>query len=80
MRPAQRAPWPRPAKRTRMTPDADKEPLSYGSYLRIDELLSLQRPLSSPAHHDEMLFIIIHQVYDYGSSNCCTRSKRSCGI
>jgi tryptophan 2,3-dioxygenase len=38
--------------------------LSYGSYLHIDELLSLQQPLSSPAHHDEMLFIIIHQVYE----------------
>jgi tryptophan 2,3-dioxygenase len=39
-------------------------PLSYGSYLKIDELLGLQRPLSQPAHHDEMLFIIIHQVYE----------------
>jgi tryptophan 2,3-dioxygenase len=39
-------------------------PLSYGSYLKVDELLSLQRPLSQPAHHDEMLFIIIHQVYE----------------
>ncbi len=38
--------------------------LSYGSYLKVDELLSLQRPLSQPAHHDEMLFIIIHQVYE----------------
>jgi tryptophan 2,3-dioxygenase len=38
--------------------------LSYGSYLQVDELLSLQRPLSSPVHHDEMLFIIIHQVYE----------------
>ena len=38
--------------------------LSYGSYLHIDELLSLQQPLSTPAHHDEMLFIIIHQVYE----------------
>ncbi len=38
--------------------------LSYGSYLQVDELLSLQRPLSSPEHHDEMLFIIIHQVYE----------------
>src|SRR5689334_17049583 len=38
--------------------------LSYGSYLHVDELLSLQQPLSSPAHHDEMLFIIIHQVYE----------------
>jgi|SRR5579862_6063079 len=38
--------------------------LSYGSYLHVDELLDLQRPLSQPAHHDEMLFIVIHQVYE----------------
>ena len=40
------------------------ERLSYGSYLKVDELLALQQPLSQPAHHDEMLFIIIHQVYE----------------
>lgn len=40
------------------------ERLSYGSYLKVDDLLSLQQPLSRPAHHDEMLFIIIHQVYE----------------
>ncbi|HZY97681.1 MAG TPA: tryptophan 2,3-dioxygenase family protein [Candidatus Cybelea sp.] len=39
-------------------------PLSYGSYLKINELLRLQHPLSKPAHHDEMLFIVIHQVYE----------------
>jgi tryptophan 2,3-dioxygenase len=39
-------------------------PLSYGSYLKVDELLRLQQPLSRPQHHDEMLFIIIHQVYE----------------
>ena len=39
-------------------------PLSYGSYLKVDELLALQQPLSRPPHHDEMLFIIIHQVYE----------------
>jgi tryptophan 2,3-dioxygenase len=38
--------------------------LSYGSYLKVDELLSLQQPLSRPQHHDEMLFIVIHQVYE----------------
>ena len=38
--------------------------LTYGSYLRIPELLSLQRPLSDPPHHDEHLFIVIHQVYE----------------
>ena len=38
--------------------------LSYGSYLEVDRLLDLQHPLSKPAHHDEMLFIVIHQVYE----------------
>jgi tryptophan 2,3-dioxygenase len=38
--------------------------LTYGSYLCIEELLSLQRPLSAPPEHDELLFIIIHQVYE----------------
>ncbi|MGP4076187.1 tryptophan 2,3-dioxygenase [Halobacillus sp. K22] len=37
-----------------------KERMTYGEYLHLDELLSSQRRLSS--HHDEMLFIIIHQV------------------
>ncbi len=36
--------------------------MSYGSYLALDELLSIQRPMSEPAHHDEMLFIIQHQT------------------
>jgi len=39
-------------------------PLTYGSYLKVPELLGLQRPLSDPAQHDEMLFIVIHQVYE----------------
>lgn len=47
-----------------MTPDTAKEQLSYGAYLQVDKLLGLQQPLSSPPHHDEMLFIIIHQVYE----------------
>ncbi|NIJ93600.1 tryptophan 2,3-dioxygenase [Xanthomonas campestris] len=36
--------------------------LTYGGYLRLDQLLSAQQPLSEPAHHDEMLFIIQHQT------------------
>ena len=35
----------------------------YTAYLRIDELLDLQQPLSADAH-DEMLFIVVHQVYE----------------
>jgi tryptophan 2,3-dioxygenase len=38
--------------------------LTYSSYLRIPELLELQHPQSSPQHHDEMLFIIVHQTYE----------------
>lgn len=50
---------------TSPAPDAMKpSPLTYGSYLKVPELLSLQHPLSKPAHHDELLFIISHQVYE----------------
>ncbi|MEM9556941.1 MAG: tryptophan 2,3-dioxygenase family protein [Acidobacteriota bacterium] len=42
--------------------------LTYSSYLKIDELLELQVPRSGgnwdDAEHDEMLFIVIHQVYE----------------
>src|SRR5438128_5334948 len=37
---------------------------TYGSYLKIEELLSLQQPRSEGPEHDEMLFIVIHQVYE----------------
>lgn len=39
-----------------------KDRLTYGGYLHLDRLLSAQQPLSNPPHHDEMLFIIQHQV------------------
>ena len=35
---------------------------SYGGYLQLDTLLSAQKPLSDPLHHDELLFIIQHQT------------------
>jgi tryptophan 2,3-dioxygenase len=43
------------------------EPLSYGSYLRLKELLDCQRPESArlgKRAHDEMLFIVTHQTYE----------------
>jgi tryptophan 2,3-dioxygenase len=43
---------------------ADDRPLTYGTYLRVDELLRLQRLSSDPPEHDELLFITIHQVYE----------------
>ncbi len=38
--------------------------LTYTSYIKVDELLELQEPKSSPVEHDEILFIIIHQTYE----------------
>lgn len=41
-----------------------KPPLSYNSYLRVEELIDLQHLRSDPAHHDELLFITVHQAYE----------------
>jgi tryptophan 2,3-dioxygenase len=43
---------------------AGKGRLTYGSYLKVPELIKLQQALSEPEHHDELLFIIIHQAYE----------------
>ncbi len=44
--------------------DSGSKALTYTDYLKIDQLLELQRPLSEGPEHDETLFIIIHQVYE----------------
>jgi len=44
--------------------DRSDPAVTYESYLQVDRLLSLQQPRSDPAEHDEMLFIVIHQVYE----------------
>ncbi len=64
-----------------MTPDdAAIEPstLTYGRYLRIDELLSLQSPRS--AEHDEILFIVIHQVYELWFKEVLHELDRTCAL
>lgn len=38
--------------------------LTYNDYLKVQDLLTLQVHQSEPAHHDELLFIIIHQTYE----------------
>jgi tryptophan 2,3-dioxygenase len=43
---------------------AEQEPLTYGSYLRVPELLSLQTPLGPESADDEMLFIILQQIQE----------------
>lgn len=40
------------------------EQMDYQYFAMLPELLSLQRPLSDPPEHDEMLFIIVHQVHE----------------
>lgn len=42
----------------------EEQKLSYTSYLQVDELIGLQKQLSNPPRHDEVLFIIIHQVFE----------------
>ncbi|MGH2699545.1 MAG: tryptophan 2,3-dioxygenase family protein [Actinomycetota bacterium] len=43
--------------------EQDRE-LSYGSYLKVPDLLALQHLLSDPPAHDELLFIVVHQAYE----------------
>jgi aminocarboxymuconate-semialdehyde decarboxylase len=50
------------AARTPIVPQGEQ--LTYSSYLRVPELLKLQDAQSSPPHHDELLFIIVHQTYE----------------
>jgi tryptophan 2,3-dioxygenase len=39
-------------------------PITYDHYLQLDQLLALQTPQSEGPEHDELLFIVIHQVYE----------------
>jgi tryptophan 2,3-dioxygenase len=47
-----------------LPPPSGEPQLTYGGYLKVGELISLQHQLSDPPQHDEMLFIVIHQVYE----------------
>jgi len=38
--------------------------VTYTSYLKVDDLLTIQTPLSQPTAPDELLFIITHQSYE----------------
>jgi tryptophan 2,3-dioxygenase len=48
----------------RLTEPTETDLLTYGDYLKISDLLSLQRVQSDPAVHDELLFIVVHQAYE----------------
>ncbi|HEX7341430.1 MAG TPA: tryptophan 2,3-dioxygenase family protein [Rhodanobacteraceae bacterium] len=56
---------PRDSNRRELEKDIQldlKGRMSYGSYLHLDGLLAQQLPVSDPPYHDEMLFIVQHQV------------------
>jgi tryptophan 2,3-dioxygenase len=58
-------PEPQPVRRMgRVTDDHEDHGLSYGTYLRIPDLISLQQLRSDPPAHDELLFIVVHQAYE----------------
>ena len=46
-----------------MADKSNEKAITYISYLKVDELLELQKP-ESDGEHDEMLFIVIHQTYE----------------
>ena len=51
-------------RRFGLTSEPDTGLLTYGGYLKLPELLSLQQLLSDPPVHDELLFIVVHQAYE----------------
>jgi tryptophan 2,3-dioxygenase len=54
-----------PGKESEPVTEQDEQPhgdVRYEAYLQLDKLLDAQRPLSDPEQHDEMLFIVQHQV------------------
>lgn len=54
-----------------------KHSVTYGSYLKIHELLRLQTPLSVPAEHDETLFIVVHQAYELWFKQLLHEAKKA---
>jgi tryptophan 2,3-dioxygenase len=44
------------------SPFSNRQPTNYSHYLQLEKLLQAQGPKSE--HHDEMLFILVHQVYE----------------
>ncbi len=55
------------------------EAVTYGKYLKIDELLDLQQPRDE-VEHDEMLFIVIHQVYELWFKVVLQEIDYCCGL
>lgn len=54
--------------------------MTYGSYLRLEELIDLQTCLSDGPEHDELLFITIHQIYELWFKQVLHESQRMIGL
>ena len=54
--------------------------MTYGGYLDLGTLLSAQRPLSSPEHHDELLFIVQHQTTELWLKLVLHELSAACGL
>lgn len=54
--------------------------MSYGGYLDLATLLSAQRPLSDPEHHDELLFIVQHQTTELWLKLVLHELGAACGL
>ena len=61
-------------------PETNNPSATYNSYLKIDELLALQQPRSDGPEHDEMLFIIVHQVYELWFKELLHELDRVCRL
>ncbi len=58
--------------------DPEHPAVTYSSYLHLDELLACQQPLSDGPEHDELLFIVIHQVYELWFKVLLHELRRGC--
>src|SRR6187455_2226594 len=63
-----------------MSDPSDTASATYNFYLKIDELLALQQPRSDGPEHDEMLFIIVHQVYELWFKELLHELDRVCRL
>jgi tryptophan 2,3-dioxygenase len=60
--------------------DTSSAAVTYASYLKLDELLALQQPRSEGPEHDEMLFIVIHQIYELWFKELLHEFDRVCRL
>ncbi len=60
--------------------DAGDPAVTYNTYLKVDELLALQQPRSDGPEHDELLFIVIHQIYELWFKEVLHELDRAVGL